>query len=88
MSEPIVSFLLQYGLPGLAIMGLWILLQNEKKANADREQIWLNREKLWHETEKQERDTLIRTIERNTEVLTQIQMEARSHELEVHSSQN
>lgn len=77
MEETALVILKQYGLPGLAILGLWLLLQAEKKLNSDREQVWLKREELWHQTERQEREVLLKTIERNTEVLAQIQARER-----------
>ena len=79
MNETIVTFLLQYGLPGLVILGLWIELQNQKKEFQEREKIWIEREKLWDAENKIIRQTLLETIDRNTDILSKLQIMERLH---------
>lgn len=81
MNETLISFLLQYGLPGLVILGLWIELQTQKKEFHEREKIWIEREKLWDAEQKIVRQTLLETIDRNTDILAKLQiMERWPHE--------
>lgn len=74
MNETIVTFLLQYGLPGLVILGLWIELQHQKKEFQEREKVWIEREKLWDAEQKIVRQTLLETIDRNTDILSKLRV--------------
>lgn len=79
MNETITAFLLQYGLPGLAILGLWLLLHEEKKERQDRETLFHAREKLWAEENKADRATLLAALDRNTTALAHLQILERFH---------
>ena len=80
MNETITTFLLQYGIPGLVILGLWIELQNQKKEFVEREKVWIEREKLWEAEQKIVRQTLLETIDRNTEILSKLRVLEKIHE--------
>ena len=74
MNETLISFLLQYGLPGLVILGLWIELQTQKKEFQEREKIWIDREKLWDAEQKQTQEILLQALNRNTDILARLQI--------------
>lgn len=79
MNETIIAFLLQYGIPGLVILGLWIELQNQKKEFQEREKIWIAREQLWDAEQKKTAEILLQSLNRNTEILAQLQIMERIH---------
>lgn len=74
MNETLIPFLLQYGLPGFVILLLWIDRQDLKKEKLESERIWQEREKLWHLEQKNDRETLLTALQRNTEILAKLQI--------------